>query len=380
MRVPAPLHLDAHALDLREQIAALPPVSGIYALHAGENPPHISSSANLPRRLLRLLVSSYTAAPPSSLVAQLRQKVDQIECWPTTSKLESALITYHLTKRYFPADYLLRLRLRMPWFTGISETDPFARLIITNRILRKSGPLFGPFASRDLAQQYQEEALALFQVRRCTDVLLPAPDHPGCIYGEMNQCLRPCQCAVTEEEYATEVARLADFLSNNGKGAIAVLSAARARAAEATDFEQAAQIHKRVEKMTAARAARHEVISNIHSFNGVALTRALEPRQFRLWPMLAGHWLEPLTLDFTAQDAHARSLDQELRERLHTALAEPHVESKRLEDLAIFSRWYYSSWRDGQWFPFRTLADLNYRRLVREISNLVKTGSPSLKK
>ena len=268
----------------------------------------------------------------------------------------------------------------MPWFTGISETAPFARLIVTNHILRKSGPLFGPFASRDLAQQYQEEVLGLFQVRRCTDVLVPAADHPGCIYGEMNQCLRPCQCAVTEEEYGSEVARLADFLSNNGKGAVAVLSAARARAAESTDFEQAAQIHKRIEKMTAAAAARHEVISNIQSFNGVALTRALEPRQFRLWPMLAGYWQEPLTLDFTGQDAHARSLDQELRERLHTALAEPYLESKRVEDLAIFSRWYYSSWRDGQWFPFRTLADLNYRRLVREISNLVKTDSPSLKK
>ena len=303
-----------------------------------------------------------------------------MECWLTASKLETALITYHLTKRYFPADYLLRLRMRLPWFTGISERAPFPRLVISNRIPRKSGPLFGPFANRDFAQQYLEEVLALFQIRRCTDVLVPAPDHPGCIYGEMNQCLRPCQCAVTEQEYGSEVARLADFLSNNGKGAIAVLSAARARAAERTDFEQAAQIHKRMEKMTAAAAARHEVITDIRFFNGVALTRGLEPRQFRLWPMLAGYWQEPLTLDFAEKDTQARSLDQDLRERLHVALAEPHTDSKRLEDLAIFSRWYYSSWRDGQWFPFRALADLNYRRLVREISNLAKTDAASPKK
>jgi hypothetical protein len=46
--------------------------------------------------------------------------------------------------------------------------------------------------------------------------------------------------------------------------------------------------------------------------------------------------------------------------------------------MAVFARWYYSSWRDGQWFPFLKLADLNYRKLVREISGVLtnarKTG------
>ncbi len=281
---------------------------------------------------------------------------------------------YHLTKAYFPADYLFRVRLRMPWFVGLAENDLFPRLTVANRIARKHGSLFGPFASRDVAAHYQEQVQSLFQIRRCTDVLAPAPDHPGCIYGEMNQCLRPCQCVVTAEEYGSEVRRVADFLSANGKGAIAVLSGARDRAAEETDFEQAAQIQKRIEKMKEAAATRQEVIADVRGFNGVALTRSVEPRQFRLWPMLEGFWREPLTLDFSAEDGRARSLDHELRECLNDAFATSASNGKRIEDLAIFSRWYYSSWRDGQWFPFRTLADLNYRRLVREISKLVQNG------
>ena len=40
------------------------------------------------------------------------------------------------------------------------------------------------------------------------------------------------------------------------------------------------------------------------------------------------------------------------------------------------TRWYFSSWRDGDWFPFRGLEDLNYRRLVRGISNLLR-GMPA---
>ncbi len=233
----------------------------------------------------------------------------------------------------------------------------------------------GPFYSRDVAQQYEEEVLALFQIRRCTDTLAPTPDHPGCIYGEMNQCLRPCQCAVTPQEYATEIQRLVDFLGTNGRSPIAVLSTARDRAADQTDFEHAAQIHKRIEKMKAAAAARDEAIAEIRQFNGVALTRAVPMRQFRLWPMLEGYWQEPLTLDFSAEVSRATSLDRELRDRLDESFAGPRSAGSRLEDLAIFSRWYYSSWRDGHWFPFRTLSDLNYRRLVREISKLVKADA-----
>ncbi len=370
MRVPTSASLDPHAPDLREQIAALPSASGIYALHAGGNPPHIGWSLNLPRRLIRLLVSSYTAS--AGRFGQLRHNLQAVECWPTGSKLETLLLTYQLTKTYFPADYLFRVRLRMPWFVGLGETNLFPRLLAANRTPRKQGALFGPFPSRDLAVHYQEQVQALFQIRRCTDVLAPAPDHPGCIYGEMNQCLRPCQCVVTAEEYGSEVHRVADFLSTNGKGATAVLSGARDRAADETDFEQAAHIQKRIEKMNAAAAIRPEVIGDVRSFNGVALTRSVEPRRFRLWPMLQGFWQESLTLDFSVEDARARSLDHELRERLSEAFVTPQSHGKRIEDLAIFSRWYYSSWRDGQWFPFRTLADLNYRRLVREISNLVK--------
>ncbi len=168
---------------------------------------------------------------------------------------------------------------------------------------------------------------------------------------------------------------MGDFLASNGKGFIAVLSAARERACGETDFEQAAFIHKRIEKISAAAATRDEVITNIGEFNGVALTRATETRSLRLWPMLQGYWQEPITLNFCREERGAKSLDHELRERFAHSLENMETTGNRLEELAIFSRWYYSSWRDGEWFPFRSLADLNYRRLVREISKMVKADA-----
>ncbi len=371
MRIPTAISIDPRNPGLQDEIRALTPrTSGIYALVRTGDRQHISWSPNLSRRLSRLLVGPPNR--PGGLLGRLADRVDCVECWLTGSRLETSILMYSLMKSYFPHDYLGRLKLRMPWLVGLSHPDPFPRLVLANRIARKSNALFGPFPSRELAQRYEEELMALFQVRRCTEILEPRPEHPGCIYGEMNQCLRPCQAAVSPEEYKSEARRVADFLATNGRTAMAALSAARDRAANETDFEQAALIHKRIERMRAAAGTRDDVISEVHEFSGVALTRGVRPRQFRIWPMVQGYWQEALTLDFAGEGSSAKSLDHELREQLGLRLADFHAGGGRMEHLAIFSRWYYSSWRDGDWFPFRALADLNYRRLVRAISMRVK--------
>jgi excinuclease ABC subunit C len=333
--------------------------------------PHLGWSLNLRRRLTRLLVPSYTASAPS--FAKRFEKVTTVCCWPAGSRLEASLIVYAVTRQHFPDDYLKRLRLRLPWFVALVTRDPFPRIEILNRPSRRHSAAYGPFFSRDLAQRYEQELLGLFQIRRCTETLQPAPTHPGCIYGEMNQCLRPCQCAVSPDEYGNEVSRLNEFLATNGKTATALLTTARERASANLDFEQAAQLHKRLDKVSAALAARDPVIAPQDRFNGVALTRGIVDGECRLWPMLQGYWREPVILQFSTLEPGARSLDRELREMLSAAFSLVPLESApRSEHLALFSRWYYSSWRDGHWFPFSKIEDLNYRRLVREISNLTR--------
>ncbi len=370
MKIPTPISLPLDdGLDLADRITQLPHSAGVYTLTLPGRPSHVGSCPNLPRRLKRLLVSSYTAG--TQWLSSIREKIASVECWPTGSRLENSLLTYELAKRHFPEDYLKRLRLRRPWFVELTS-DPFPYVRLVNRLSRSSGPLFGPFRTRDLADAYTQQAHTLFQVRRCTEALAPHPDHPGCIYGEMNQCLRPCQCAVTAAEYATEVHRLAELLETNGKAAVAALSVARDRASEQMDFEQAAQIHKRIDKVQSAAALRDPVVSDATRFSGLALTRGAGSRQFRLWPMVDGYWQEAVPLDFGLEEAPMKPLDQQIRELVAEGLKNPTATGKRIEHLAIFSRWYYSSWRDGQWFPFRALPDLNYRKLVRDLSNMVK--------
>jgi excinuclease ABC subunit C len=297
-----------------------------------------------------------------------------VSYWRVSSRLETSLILYELTRTSYPDSYHRRLHLRMPWFVGLSAADTFARLSVSNRLGRLQSPRFGPFRTREAAELYAEQIQGLYQIRRCVETLYPSPEHPGCIYGEMNQCLRPCQCAVSSDEYATESARVSDFLQTAGKSGLQPLTATRDRAASELDFEQAALAHKRIEKVQTAIAARDKVVASVQHFHGVALTTASEPDCVSLWPMFAGYWQTPLHLYLNRLylDQDTRSLDSLLRERLQLAYGSPAGAGSRLDQMALFSRWFYSSWRDGQWFAFETLEKLNYRKLVRAISELLK--------
>jgi excinuclease UvrABC nuclease subunit len=372
--IPEPVTVHPNAADLPQQIAQLPAGSGVYVLRAAEGRiAHMSWSAHLRKRLTRLLVSSYTASDGRR--GALREQVTEVSCWQTGSKLETSILLFHLARGLYPDDYSKRLRLRIPWFVGVGAGDEYPRLSVMNRIARGSENVYGPFASRDAAQRYEEELLGLFQLRRCPGKLAPAPDHPGCIYGEMNLCMRPCQLVVSQEEYMSEARRVADFLSTNGRAVVSALTIARERASEEMDFEQAAQLHNRIERTRAVSALRDDVVADARRFRGVALTRSAHHRTLSLWLMFDGFWQGRINLEFPEEQQRTKTLDREIREKLEESLRRPLAEGRRTEHLAVFARWYFSSWRDGQWFGFRGLDDLNYKKLVREISNMLKSAA-----
>jgi excinuclease ABC subunit C len=193
----------------------------------------------------------------------------------------------------------------------------------------------------------------------------------------MNLCMRPCQLAVTQQEYMSEAQRVADFLSTNGRAAVSSLTIARERASEGMDFEQASQLHKRIELTKAVSALRDDVAADARRFRGLALTRSAQRRTLSLWLMFDGFWQGRIDLDFPEEQERTKSLDREIREKLDEAVRQPLKDGRRTEHLAVFARWYFSSWRDGPWFGFRGLDDLNYKKLVREISNMLKTAPAS---
>lgn len=358
--------------ELPSRLGQVPNKLGVYVLTPETGNPYLGWSGYLSKRLSRLLLGS--PAEQSNRLAKLRSKLTGIEYWLTGSRLETSLLVYWLARKHDPARYRQRLKLKLPWLVELLTEDPFPRLSVQNRHATGHALAFGPFPTRDAAERFQQGTESLFQIRRCVERLAPHNDHPGCIYGEMNQCMRPCQLAVTASEYAAEVARVREFLDSRGRHTVSVLAAARDRVSEQTGFEEAARIHREIERVKAVIGLRDELVTDLECLNGIALTRGAPDRSVALWPVIAGYWQPALVIDFSRPDADSRSLDHQLREKLGGHLSSPCRDGDRLEHIALLSRWYYSTWRDGAWFAFHDPSDLNYRALVRGISTILRQG------
>jgi hypothetical protein len=91
-----------------------------------------------------------------------------------------------------------------------------------------------------------------------------------------------------------------------------------------------------------------------------------------LWFVIQGAWQPPRRITFEVVEGKPVSLDQKLREAVSTLAPMAQTMRDRQEYLAILARWYYSSWRDGEWFGFDSLGNLPYRKLVHAISRVAQ--------
>ena len=234
-------------------LTQLPPTPAVFALFAADpkSEPYLARTTNLRRRLTRFL----DAKPGQTKRLRLTEKVARIEYTPTGSNFESDLALYAASLEAFGERARKRLHLHAPALLKMSVKNAYPRVYVTNTVT-KSGldSLFGPFPSRSSAEKYCDEMLNLFLLRRCHEELHPDPAFPGCIYSEMKMCLAPCYKGCTDERYAEEAARVRAFLETRGQSLLTELARDREAASEALDFERAATIHARIQKVEAVAA------------------------------------------------------------------------------------------------------------------------------
>jgi excinuclease ABC subunit C len=357
---------DLSGLD--EAIAQVPNNPAVFLLWPREGSPYLAKTTLLRRRLLRLLKER---EKPSRLL-NLRHTIRRIEYQLTGSAFESAVRMYELARQYFPDTYLELFKLRMPTYVKLLLTNEFPRSQLTTHLGRAPALYYGPFASRSSAEKFESQFLDLFQMRRCQEDLKPSPEHPGCIYGEMGMCLRPCQQVVGRDEYLHEVARVREFLETDGWSLLDTISRARDRFSEEMLFEDAARQHKRLEKVQEVLKLRDELVRDIDRLHGIAITPSAAANAVELWIVREGHWQVPRRLSFEVQEGKPVSLDLKLREILGSLDMRRLPLGQRQEYLALLARWLYSSWREGEWLAFDTIGSLPYRKLVHAISRVAR--------
>jgi excinuclease ABC subunit C len=363
---------------LTQLLESIPDGPAVFLLWPHEGTPYLARTNVLRRRLYRLLEAKQGVSRNLSL----RGTAYRLEYHLAGSKLESRFIHLELARRHLGADYRREIRLRLPPYVKLLLANEFPRTQVVARLSRTEKSLYvGPFRNRATAVQFESAFLDLFQLRRCQEDLVPSPSHPGCIYGEMGRCLRPCQQLVGIEEYRSEANRVAEFLRTSGQSVLSSATGERERLSAAMDFEGAARAHQRIQKIEEVLGWRDEMARNVEALHAVAILPSAQPEAVELGWLRGGYWQGFRHLDFiTADDGRAVSLDARLREMAAT-IDEVHLQSvtERMEQLAVLSRWFYSSWCDGELLMVDDWDKIPWRKLVNAVSRVAASGAASRK-
>lgn len=240
------LDIPGDGLDLWLQ--ALPSRSAVFALFGAEerSGPYISKTANLRRRMQRLLAPSFAGTKR----LHLGGRAVRLAYSEVGSEFATSLLLLRSVREYCGERAREHLHLRPPALLRLAVENAYPRVYATNRVAQRAlASTYGPFPSRAAAERYLEDSLNFFELRRCTEELHPDPNFPGCIYSEMKMCLAPCFRGCTEERYAEEARQVREYFASRGARTITRCETERESASAALDFEKAARLHQRVQKL-----------------------------------------------------------------------------------------------------------------------------------
>ncbi len=291
--------------------------------------PYLLRTADLRRRLERLLRAPDAATLPDGRISpqakrlNLRGFAARVLYRLTGSAFEQSLVYCQHARANFPRRYRDLARLRPPALLKVNLANAYPRCYVTRRIFADGGAYFGPFASRKGAEAFSCEFLNLFKIRRCQIKIRRDPSFPGCIYSEMKMCLAPCFAGCSKEEYEWEVGRVTNFLRSAGASYTGELEREREAASEATDYERAAAVHKKIEKAAHILRDLPEVARRVEELDAVILQRAATENTVAVFEVRGGRIADPFLLNFDELAGQPRSVEQILRERLEPARLQP---------------------------------------------------------
>lgn len=226
--------------NLSEELKKLPEQPGVYLMHdKADEIIYVGKAVNLKNRVRQYFQAGRNRSPK---IEKMITRIHYFEYIVTDSELEALVLENNLIKEYAPKYNTMLTDDKTYPFIKVTVQEPYPRLLLCRQMKRDGAKYFGPFTSAGAVRETIDFLQKLYQIRRCSRRL---PREIGmerpCLYHQMQQCQAPCQGNVSEEEYRRNVDEVLDFLNGNVRKVTSMLEERMKEAAEALEFEKAAQ-------------------------------------------------------------------------------------------------------------------------------------------
>jgi excinuclease ABC subunit C len=241
------------ASDVRERAADLPTGPGVYQFLDGDTVLYVGKAVDI-----RARVRSY-ADPRSERIRQMVERATTIDFAVTDTETQALLLEANLVKRHQPR-YNVRLKDDKS-YPLVQLTDHAVPRIEVTRDPDEGATVFGPYTDKGRVETVVKALRETYGVRGCSDHKYANRDRP-CLDYEMGLCTAPCTGEISEDAYLDDVESVVRFFEGETGVLADPLRREMEAAAQAENFERAANTRDKLEAVESFHGAGEEAVAS----------------------------------------------------------------------------------------------------------------------
>ena len=242
--------------DLEENLKKLPNQPGVYLMKdAGEQILYVGKA-----KILKNRVRQYFRAK-DGLMPKIRKMVELVESFEwivTDTEVEALILEMNLIKKHRPKyNTMLKDDKSYPYIK-VTVNEEYPRVIYTRQLLRDKAKYFGPYTTAYGAQEliyFIQKHWKLCKVNKN----IHKKGNRACFSYHLNLCDGLCIDKINAEQHRRKIQEILAFLNGDRTELFQRMDQEMKEAAEALDFEKAAQIRDRIALMK--RTFEEQIIS-----------------------------------------------------------------------------------------------------------------------
>ena len=233
---------------MKINIKKIPNTPGVYKFFNNQEIIYIGKAKDLKRRVSSYFSKSFKDRKTS----QIKFLTDKVETFTTKTEVEALLLEQSLIKENKPKfNILLRDDKTYPYiYFSLDHEYPGVYLKRTKKSVDKK--YFGPFVSSEAVKKSIKEIQKIFKLRNCSDNTFSNRSRP-CIEFQMKRCSAPCVQKINKVDYFEDIKSAKLFLTSSDTKTVERLMSDIDKAVSELDFEKAAEIRDRLNRLKLLR-------------------------------------------------------------------------------------------------------------------------------